>query len=345
MGKLLGTLSEEGRKKAVRKEMPDWMDPMLARLTHDPFSDDEWIYERKLDGERALCFVENGGRVRIMSRNRMTTNESYPEIERAMGRQAPKGCVLDGEMVAFGGDGTSDFQKLQPRMQASSRKEAEKKGVRVFYYIFDCLYADGHDMTGCGLRDRKRLLRKAVDWTDPLRFTPHRNGSGMEYYREACRKGWEGVIAKKADSPYVHSRSGRWLKFKCVLRQEFVIGGYTDPGGDRSGFGALLIGFHSDGDLLYAGKVGTGFDDETLEELGGRLSRLERETSPFHGQVDEKDVHFVTPELVCEVAFTEWTSGLKLRHPAYKGLRRDKEPEDVVREDRRATAERPGREE
>ncbi|OPL19240.1 MAG: hypothetical protein AVO35_11725 [Candidatus Aegiribacteria sp. MLS_C] len=341
MGDILEALSREDMERAEERRMPEWMEPMLAKLTHDPFSDDSWVYERKLDGERALCYLERDGSTRIMSRNGKRTNDSYPEIERVLGIQAPKDCIVDGEMVAFGSDGTSDFQKLQPRMQASSREAAGKEAVRVYYYIFDLLYIDGSDITGCSLRGRKRLLRMALDWSDPLRFTPHRNGSGLEYYREACGKGWEGVIAKKADAQYVHGRSANWLKFKCVLRQEFVIGGYTDPGGERRGFGALLIGFHSDGRLVYAGKVGTGFDDETLENLGRTLGDIRRKTSPFAGEVREDGVHFVTPELVCQVAFTGWTSGHKLRHPAYRGLRRDKDPGDVVREDAEAVAEPP----
>ncbi len=140
----------------------------------------------------------------------------------------------------------------------------------------------------------------------------------MEYYRLACGKGWEGLIAKKADSSYIHGRSGSWLKFKCLLRQEFVIGGFTDPGGDRMGFGALLIGFYEGSRFMYAGRVGTGFDNETLKVLGKRLSRLKRDTSPFSGEPKQK-ANYVTPKLVCEVAFTGWTSDSLLRHPAYKG--------------------------
>ena len=342
MGKLSEKLPEEELSRAEEVSMPDWLEPMLARLTHDPFSDEGWIYERKLDGERALSYIESDGTVRIMSRNRKNIGTSYPEVRRALEARAPEGCILDGEMVAFGSDGTSDFQKLQPRMQADSAEEAEEEGVNVYYYVFDCLYLYGHDITGCSLRSRKGLLKQAVDWTDPLRFTPHRNKEGMEYYREACENGWEGLIAKKADSRYVHSRSGSWLKFKCVLRQEFVIGGFTEPEGQRSGFGALLLGFYEDSRLVYAGKVGTGFDDETLESLGKKLKNLERDTPPFSSDPEEKDAHYVTPKLVCEVAFTEWTSDSRLRHPAYKGLRRDKDPREVERESGEPAVEEPG---
>lgn len=168
---------------------------------------------------------------------------------------------------------------------------------------------------------------------DPLRWTPHRNKAGKNYYREAFKKGWEGIIAKEASSAYVHSRSSNWLKFKCIMQQEFVIAGYTEPHGKRLGLGALLLGFYRDGNLTYAGEVGTGFDDETLRDLSSRLEKIERQTSPYErGNPAEKEVHFVTPELVCEVAFTEWTRNDKLRHPRFRGLRRDKDPEDVHKE-------------
>lgn len=333
MADLLQRLSQEEREKAREASMPKWMDPMLARLTHDHFSDPAWIYERKLDGERVMAYIEPDGEVRLMSRNQKQINDSYPEVEEALVGQALAGCILDGEVVAFGQDHVSDFQRLQPRMHASSREESKASGVKVYYYIFDCLYIDGHDITKCALRSRKKLLKAAIDWDDPLRWTQHRNEEGLDFYREACDKGWEGLIAKQAGSAYVHGRSSKWLKFKCVRQQEFVIGGFTEPHGERVGFGALLLGFYREGDLVYAGKVGTGFDDETLKGLRGRLGKIERKTSPYdRGDPETKEVHFVTPKLVCEVAFTEWTDEDKLRHPRYKGLRRDKEPEDVHKE-------------
>jgi ATP-dependent DNA ligase len=160
-----------------------------------------------------------------------------------------------------------------------------------------------------------------------------RDEEGEAFLQEACERGWEGLIAKKADSAYVHSRSSHWLKFKCVRQQEFVIGGFTEPHGERIGLGALLVGFYRDGDLIYAGKVGTGYDDETLQSLRSRMDRIERKTSPYDvGDVPTKEVHFVTPKLVCEVKFTEWTGDDRLRHPAFMGLRRDKDPEDVHKE-------------
>ena len=331
----LQALDESEREGATESAMPTWTDPMLATLTHDPFDDPEWIYERKLDGERVLAFVDDDGAVQLLSRNRKRLNDSYPEIEEALAIHAPSGCVLDGEVVAFDAHGVSDFQRLQPRMQSSGREEAEASDVAVSYYVFDCTYVDGHDLSGCTQQVRKKVLRAAIDWNDPLRFTPHRRHDGLAYYHEACEKGWEGVIAKRDDAPYAHGRSRNWLKFKCVLGQEFVIGGFTDPEGEREGFGALLVGFYRDGQLVHAGKVGTGYDDATLRSLGRRLRGIERETSPFdRGDPGSGDgIHFVTPELVAEVTFTAWTEDEKLRHPRFRGLRRDKDPGDVVRED------------
>ena len=333
MGSVLDRLSDEERGKAADAEMPDWVDPMLAKLTHTHFSDPDWIFERKLDGVRAIAYVRDDGSVRLMSRNRNLMNERYPEIEEALERRAPAGCILDGEIVTFDEHGVTSFQKLQARMHASSRQAALSSGVEVYCYLFDCMYIDGHDLSRVGLRGRKKVLREAVEWEDPLRLTEHRNEDGEAFLREACESNWEGLIAKKAEHRYVHGRSSGWLKFKCVQRQEFVIGGFTEPEGERIGFGALLIGFYRDGHLVYAGKVGTGYDDKTLRTLHERLSGIERDASPFDvEEVPDRDVHFVDPELVCEVEFTEWTSGERLRHPSFIGLRTDKDPEDVRRE-------------
>lgn len=307
---------------------------MLAKLTHDHFSGEDWIFERKLDGERVLAYVFPDGDVQLMSRNEKNLNDSYPEVQEALEDQAVAGCILDGEVVAFDENNISDFQRLQSRMHASSREESLESDVEVFYYMFDCLYADGHDVTGCGMRTRKKLLREAVSFEDPLRLMDYRNDDGLDYYREACEKGWEGLIAKEAESVYTKGRSKKWLKFKCIRQQEFVIGGFTEPEGERIGLGALLLGFYDSGDLVYAGEVGTGFDDETLKDLRNRLDEITRETSPFdRGEPETNEVHFVSPKLVCEVAFTEWTTDNCLRHPRYKGLRRDKNAEDVHKEE------------
>ncbi|MCB2202426.1 non-homologous end-joining DNA ligase [bacterium] len=320
--------------------MPSWMDPMLAKLTHDYFSGDDWIFERKLDGERVIAYVHPDGTVDLMSRNKKHINDSYPEIESALEEHAQPGCILDGEMVAFNENDVTDFQKLQPRMHVSSRQESLDSDVKVFYYIFDCMYAYGHDITQCKLRSRKKILRQAVKFDDPLRWEQYRIDDGLKYYREACEKGWEGLIAKHIGSTYEHKRSSDWLKFKCIKQQEFVIGGFTDPHGSRIGFGALLLGFYRDGELTYAGEVGTGFDDETLGNLHDELAEIEVDQSPYDSGVPPtKEVHFVKPEKVCEIVFSQWTDANRLRHPRFKGMRRDKAPTDVHKEDESEVAE------
>jgi len=332
MSELFDSLSDDAREKLQAESQPGWTAPMLATLTDDHFSDPDWIYERKFDGIRCLVFRDGEG-VRLMSRGEKNMNDTWPELVDDLERTACKDFVADGEIVTFDGDVTS-FQRLQQRSGIHDADEARASDIPVYLYLFDLIHVDGQDVTQLELRDRKAVLRRAIDFgaLDRTRLTEHRNEEGEKYYREACDKGWEGVIAKDAHSTYVHSRSKKWLKFKCVHQQELVIGGYTEPQGSRIGFGALLVGYYDGDDLRYAGKVGTGYDDETLEELGERLEKIERETSPFNDEVDEKGVHFVTPELVGEFGFTEWTHAGKLRHPRFLGLRHDKDPEDVVRE-------------
>jgi bifunctional non-homologous end joining protein LigD len=325
-------LPTAARSQLKRRDPPEWIEPMLATLADEPFSDENWIFERKLDGERCLAF-RHGDRVRLLSRNRKSLNDTYPELVESIAQQSTDRFVVDGEVVAFEGHRTS-FARLQQRMQLKDPQEVRQSKVAVFYYVFDIPYLDGYDLTALPLRQRKTRLKRAVDFSDPLRFTSHRNADGKTYYNEVCDKGWEGLIAKDSRGSYVHSRSKKWLKFKCVNRQEFVIGGYTDPQGERIGFGALLIGYYAGDDLIYAGKVGTGYDDETLRRMSQQLSRLERQTPAFtDDDLPSKNVHWVTPELVGEVKFTEWTQDGKLRHPSFLGLRRDKNPQDVVKEE------------
>jgi bifunctional non-homologous end joining protein LigD len=200
--------------------------------------------------------------------------------------------------------------------------------------VFDILWLDGHDVRRLPLRSRKRLLRGALEFHGPVRWTPYRNRDGEALYAHACSKGWEGVIAKRADSPYVSTRSRDWLKFKCEHGQELVVGGFTPPRGSRVEFGALLLGYYRDGQLRYAGKVGTGFDTAMLHSLGARLRELERADPPFadSAAIRERGVSWVEPQLVAQVAFTEWTDSGRLRHPRFLGLRDDKAAGEVVRE-------------
>lgn len=200
------------------------------------------------------------------------------------------------------------------------------------YYLFDLLRYGGLDVTGLPQRLRKALLRDTLDFRGPLRFTPHRNQDGRELLDRACAAGWEGLIAKRAGAPYVHRRSPSWLKLKCGAGQELVVGGFTEPAGSRVGFGALLVGYQQDGRLRYAGKVGTGYDMRTLRALRTRLDALEADRSPFHDAVRERGAHWVRPELVVQVGFTEWARDGRLRHPRCLGLREDRSAAEVVRE-------------
>ena len=311
---------------------PAWFDPELATLTRDRFSDPAWTYERKLDGERCLAF-RDGGEVRLMTRNRKMVSSTYPELVEALGAQQSGDFVVDGEVVAFA-DGQTRFAQLQQRMQIARPSAELLRTVPVQYYLFDVLWADGTDLRPRPLRERKQRLHQLLDFADPLRFTEHRVGDGVEFYAEACRQGWEGLIAKRADAPYVGGRTKDWLKFKCENNQEFVIGGYTDPQGSRTGLGALLLGvYDSDGQLVYAGKVGTGFDQQTLRRLHDELSALEQERSPFdRGNPPRAGVHWAKPRMVAQIGFSEWTTAGQLRHPRFQGLRRDKSPADVIRE-------------
>jgi DNA ligase D-like protein (predicted ligase) len=297
------------------------MEVMKAVLTDERFSDPAWIYERKLDGIRCLA-TKGDKRVDLRSRNDLSLNGRFPEIAAALEADPATNLVLDGEVVAFDGPQTS-FSRLQQRGEHPTP---------VFFYVFDILRDAGEDVTKEPLRERKARLRKALAFDDPIRFTTHRNGDGEAFYKEACRKGWEGLIAKRADAPYTHGRSRDWLKFKCSAEQELVIGGYTAPRGSRTDLGALLLGYYEDGELRYAGKVGTGFTRDTLHDLAAKLAPLKRDGSPFADEVRERTATWVEPELVAQVGFSEWTQDHRLRHPRFLGLRDDKAAPEVVRE-------------
>ena len=312
---------------------PDWLEPELATLTADRFSDPAWIYERKFDGERCLAF-RDGDQLRLMTRNQQHVTATYPEIAEALQAQRASDFVVDGEVVAFDRDQTS-FSRLQRRLGVRDPAPALRAEIPVYIYLFDVLWASGRDVRGLPLLERKEVLGSLLSFGGPLRFTEHRDTDGEAYYREACQLGWEGIIAKRGDAPYQAGRSRDWLKFKCLNGQEFVIGGYTDPQRSRVGFGALLLGYYDgEGRLRYAGKVGTGFNRETLTSLHAALAADEQPAAPFEPVrgLPRSGVHWVTPKLVAQVGFSEWTADGELRHPRYQGLRRDKNPAQVVRE-------------
>jgi bifunctional non-homologous end joining protein LigD len=299
------------------------IEPMKAVLSDQPFSDPDWIFERKLDGIRCIAIKDESG-VSLMSRTAHRMNDQFREVAEALEREPAEDFVLDGELVAFR-DGVTSFELLQQR---------HRRRVRVQYYVFDLPRLNGEDLRPLPLRERKTRLRRALRFEGTIRFNPHRNGEhGEELYREACRKGLEGVIAKRANSPYTGKRSRDWLKLKCHAEQELVIGGFTAPKGSRTDFGALLVGYNEKSALRYAGKVGTGFDQATLGELGAQLRKLEQDESPFAPfKPIPPGTHWVRPELVAQVAFSEWTRDGRLRQPRFLGLREDKPAGDVVRE-------------
>ncbi len=324
MTRLLEELAPEDRARLQPAPAPSRAAVMKAVLTTERFSDPEWIFERKLDGIRCVA-IRSGGAPRLLSRNDLSLNDRYPEIADALAAEGCDRFAVDGEVVAFDGAATS-FARLAQR---------GRHRVPVFFYVFDLLWLDGQDLRALPLRSRKRLLRAALSFRDGVRLTPYRNEAGEALFEQACRKGWEGVVAKRADSPYRATRSRDWLKFKCEQGQELVIGGYTAPQGSRTDFGALLLGYYDDrGELAYAGKVGTGFDQAMLRDLGARLRDLERSASPFAdpSAIRPRGAKWVEPELVAQVGFTEWTRDGRLRHPRFLGLRDDKPASEVVRE-------------
>jgi DNA ligase D-like protein (predicted ligase) len=311
--------------------MLKWFLPMLATLTEERFSREGWLFEPKLDGERCLVFCDRH-EPQLYSRNQKLLNSKYPELAEAFEKQQAASFVADGEIVAFA-DGISNFSQLQQRMQVGQPSVELRKRVPVSFYAFDLLYLDGRDLRRLPLRERRQLLERAFRFHGALRLTESRETEGEAFYREACERHWEGIIAKNAESPYISGRSRDWLKFKCVAQQEFVIGGYTDPEGARVGFGALLVGYYDRGSLKYAGKVGTGYDNAMLRRLTAQLERLQTGATPFEADgLPRKGVHWVKPKLVAEIGFTEWTGDGKLRHPRFLGLRDDKRAEEVVRE-------------
>lgn len=329
MNKILNNLPADAGDRLKEKKQPDWTSPMLATLTDKRFSDEDWIYERKLDGERCLAF-KDGKKVRLMSRNKKVLNNQYPEIEEAI-QDREGSFIVDGEIVAFDGQVTS-FSKLQNRMH----RHKANRSVKVYYYVFDILYLDGYDVTGLPQRNRKNVVRKALDYSHKnLHYTAHRNEEGEKFFKEACRKKWEGLIAKDATASYKHSRSKKWLKFKCENRQELIICGFTDPQGCRKYFGALIVGFYKNGNLHFAGRVGTGYDEDTLKMLYDKMKPLKQDDPPFDvGDLKkENDTHWLKPKLVGEFQFTEWTGDDKLRHPGFIGLREDKKAKDVNKEE------------
>ncbi|WP_237758218.1 DNA ligase D, partial [Anaeromyxobacter sp. PSR-1] len=299
----------------------------LATLVAAPPAGEGWVHETKYDGYRIGCALE-GGRATLWSRRGNDWTAQFPEVARAAEALPARSALLDGEVAAVLPGGRTSFQALQQAFSGGRRSLA--------YFVFDLLWLDGEDLSRRPLLERKDALRRLLGARgEVLRYAPHVDAPGAEVLREACRLGLEGIVSKRADAPYRPGRNATWTKAKCLARQELVIGGFTDPEGSRKGIGALLVGFHEGGALRFAGKVGTGFTQASARALRARLDRLERADPPFTPRPPGplgRIAHWVRPELVAEVAFTEWTGDGKVRHPSFQGLREDKRAAEVVRE-------------
>jgi ATP-dependent DNA ligase len=281
--------------------MPDSLEPMAATLTQDRFSGGEWLFERKFDGIRLLAY-KRGADVRLFSRNRLP--QDLPGLAKAIAKLPVEDVILDGEVTWDGRSG---------------------------YHVFDVLWLNGRAVTSLPLEDRRALLRE-LPFEPPLRRVELLEDE--KPWERASREGWEGVIAKRRGSPYEHRRSKHWMKMKCEASQELVVGGFTDPQGARVGLGALLVGYYEGSDFVFAGKIGTGFDTKLLLDLRARLDAIEVPASPFTKAkgLPRLRAHWARPEIVVQAAFIEWTVHGKLRHPRLLGVRFDKDPRDVTRE-------------
>ncbi|HEY1381038.1 MAG TPA: non-homologous end-joining DNA ligase, partial [Gemmataceae bacterium] len=315
---------------------------MMATLVAGPFDHPDWVFEPKFDGLRVLASFD-GRHLEMVSRNGKPQEGLFPDVAAALGHVLRRPAVVDGEIVCFDDRGRTSFRALQQRFHLKDAADIRARGEQypAYIFLFDLLWLDGRDLTGEPLAERKRLLRRAVRWSDRVRWTAFEQGQGRGRFRAACRRGDEGIIAKLAGSRYVAGRSAAWVKIKCLGRQEFVVGGFTDPQRSRVGLGALLVGYYDGDRLVYAGKVGTGYTREALLDLRDKLGRLEQAKSPFDaGDAPDHDgVHWARPELVAEIGFAEWTQNDLLRQPRFEGLRTDKSPRQVRRERPRATAD------
>jgi bifunctional non-homologous end joining protein LigD len=300
----------------------------LAQLVDEAPDGDEWLHEQKFDGYRILAEMD-GRKLRLLSRRFNDWTAQFPTVVDAVAALPVKSVLLDGEVCVVMPDGRTSFQALQ---NAFGRRDAN-----IVYFVFDVLAIDGEDLTKLSLEARKQRLAKLVGKKQGvIRYSDHVIGNGAAFFELACKKGLEGIVSKKRDAPYAPGRGKSWLKTKCTLRQEFVIGGYTDPEGARTHIGALLVGYHEGGKLVYGGKVGTGFGMKDLVEIKRALSPLETTKSPFTPEPSRAwtgpNRHWVSPVLVAEVVFSEWTNDGRLRHPSFQGLRADKPAADIVRE-------------
>ena len=297
--------------------IPFHVQPMLATLVSEPFDKPGWVYEEKYDGDRILAYKE-GDQVRLLSRNGKPRTDNFPRIAAAIRVLEPATLLLDGEVVVFDKAQVSHFQLLQ-----------QGKGEPV-YAVFDCLFCDGEDLRGEPLSMRRAVMEKSIGSSKKLLASHRLAPNGIEAFRIAKLRGYEGLVAKDAAAPYLETRSTSWLKVKVHQEDEFVIAGYTKPAGSRQYFGALLLGAYENGALRYVGKVGTGFDDKALASLYRKFQPLVRPQSALQDPPREQGAVPLAPHLVAQVSFQEWTADGKLRQPVFLGLRDDKDPQEVL---------------
>jgi bifunctional non-homologous end joining protein LigD len=326
-------------KGAEKAPMPRMLRPMLATLTDQPFESKDWVYEIKFDGYRALAFIDKGD-LRLVSRNQNDMTDDFPELSGLPRRVQAKQAIIDGEICVLDEEGRPSFSLMQQRTGFEPGRPKRRTAVGdmpLVYYAFDIVYLDGYSLIRVDLEKRKELLQSILRPDEVFRYSEHFSGMGMQLYEAAKQKGLEGILAKKRNSCYVQKRSSDWLKIKITQRQECVIGGYTDPRGSREHFGSIVLGLYDkEKRLIPVGQAGSGFNHKTHEEMWKRLKKLETDKSPFAVKPDStRGLHYVKPELVAEIKFTEWThegqkGGLKMRAPVFLGLRLDKKPEECV---------------
>ncbi len=308
--------------------MPDQINPMLATLVDEPFSDPEWVFETKWDGFRSVCFIDRG-QARFVSRNQIEMTPQYPELVNVPKQVNAKQAILDGEIVALDEHGMPRFQLLQNKLRIRSGSYAKATTAQIVYFVFDLLYYDGLDLTSCALTERKALLEQVLRPGPFVKYSDHVDGEGEQFFREIEKFRLEGMIAKRAASKYVQKRTSDWLKVKTVMRSEVVIGGYTQPRGTRSYFGSLVCGLYKGRDLHYVAHTGGGFNEKTLASIYKLMQPLKTDKSPFvKPPKTNEPVQWLTPKLVAEVKFSEWTADERMRQPIFLGLREDKKPQD-----------------
>jgi bifunctional non-homologous end joining protein LigD len=317
---------------AEARVMPTVIHPMLATSVTKAFDNPDWLFEIKWDGYRAVAFIEEG-QVRLVSRNQNDLTKQFPDLALLPKFVKAERAILDGEIVALDAEGRPSFSLMQQRtgFQPGKSRLSARQGVPVVYYVFDLLYLDGFDLRRVPLEQRKQLLQERITGGEAIHFSDHYAEKGLALFEAARQRGLEGIVAKKRGSFYVEERSSNWLKIKITWRQECVVAGYTDPEGSREYFGALVLGLYDKKKrLIHIGQVGTGFDQNSLQQIFTRLQSLQTKQNSFHGEIGGlRKVHFVRPELVAEIKFSEWThetaeGGMKLRAPVFIGLRDDK---------------------